>query len=366
MKSNKLIKILIFLFILSFLFFLSSLIYYYLNPVKDEQQALVSETNPTLEIDLKDIPAPQESYNILLLGHGDPGHPGGDLADTLIVVHLDTKEKKVAMVSIPRDTWLSVKISESQVEPHKINEVYLVGKKAKGEEFGFSLIKQAVGEVTNLPIHYFVFINFSKFMEVIDGLGGVEVDVPVAFDDYYYPVRGRELEICDWLPEDVAAMTATMSGFLLEKQFTCRYEHLHFEKEKTQMNGETALKFVRSRHSNQHGGDFARAERQQALLQGVADKLLSLNALKKAPAIFDQFDQMVTTDLDLEIIEAIVKTIVDPQEYSIDKVVLSTDNVFDSSRNSTGQFILAPKAGLDQWGGVHEVISQAIKKEEVE
>jgi LCP family protein required for cell wall assembly len=282
-----------------------------------------------------------------------------------MVAHLNTQQKKVALVSVPRDTWLSVKIAEGQVELHKINEVYLVGRKAKDEEFGFQLIKQAIGEITGLPIHHFAFITFGKFKEAIDGLGGITVDVPVAFDDYFYPIKGRELEPCGWSAKDIAAMSATMSGFPLERQFSCRFEHIHFDAEPTKMNGETALKFVRSRHSSQHGGDFARSERQQAVIVGIKDKLLSLDGLKKAPEFFGKMVGFVRTDLDKEVVTAVAKAIVDPQQYTLTKIVLSTDNVFRSAKNSRGQFILVPKAGQDQWGETRQLIKKELGKENI-
>ena len=364
MKFIHAVKILASLLALSCLFFFSGLAYYYRSMKTSAERMIgvpVSE-NPTVNIDLKQISAPQAEFNILLLGHGDPGHPGGDLADSLILVHINTDEKKALLVSIPRDTWLSVGVSETAVEMHKINEVYLTGKKKNNEEYGFQLIKQAVGEVTGLPIHYYIFIDFSKFKEAIDSLGGIVVEVPVAFDDYYYPVRGKELETCGRSPDDIASLTATISGFLLEKQFPCRYEHLHFEKGQTSMNGELALKFVRSRHSDQHGGDFARAQRQQAVILGIKDKLLTLNGLKKAPQFFNNMSKLVKTDIDESVVVEVASQITQPEKFQVNQLVLSTENIFDSSRNSRGQFVLIPKAGLDQWNEVHQLISALISQ----
>ena len=359
---KRLYRLLVGLFVISLLFFVSSLVYYYLRTHKDQvsgQDQFSSE--PAIEMTLKQAPMPQEAHNILFLGHGDPGHPGGDLADTLILAHINTTKKLVALISVPRDTWLSVNLGEGKIEPHKINEVYLVGKNFEGEEFGFQLIKQALSEVLGLPVHNYVFISFGKFMEAIDGLGGISVEVPVTFDDYYYPVRGRELEICGWLPEDVAVMTATMSGFQLEKQFSCRYEHLHFSKGKTEMDGETALKFVRSRHSDQHGGDFARSQRQQAVILGIAQKLFSLRVIDKVDDFFRQLSSLVKSDLDLEAVKALADLAGNPDEYRVVNLVLSDENVFDASRNKSGQFVLIPKAGLNQWTQIQKLVESQLE-----
>jgi LCP family protein required for cell wall assembly len=355
-------KWLIGILILSLIFFLSSLAFYFYTSKKQEKMLGPNSGISPAEIALPTILPAETSFNVLLLGHGDPSHPGGDLADALIVIHVDTVAKKAALVSIPRDTWLTLPVN-GQPEGHKINEAYMVGKKTKDEEAGFSLIKQAVTKVTDLPIHYYAFIDFRGLKQAIDILGGVEVEVPATFDDHFYPIRGKELDNCGMSPEKLAEINATLSGFDLEKQYTCRYEHLHFEKGRTEMDGELSLKFVRSRHSGQHGGDFARAERQQALLLGIKDKLLSLEALDDAPAFFKKLIYAVRTDVDLDVVEAVVALIIDPEEYQVSQLVLSTENVFDASKNARGQFILVPKAGQNQWGDIYQLIKENINSD---
>ncbi len=343
---------------LAFLFFLSSLGFYsYRHSPKSVLVNPPAEVQPTTG-PLPTIAPAESVFNVLLMGHGDPSHPGGDLADSLVVVRLDTRVKEVALVSVPRDTWVALPVADNQSENHKINEAFVVGKRAGDDEAGFQMIKQAVTKVTDLPIHYYVSIDFSGMNQAIDVLGGVEVNVPQAFDDYFYPVKGRELETCGRSPADITALSATLSGFELEKQFPCRYEHLHFDAGPVEMNGETVLKFVRSRHSDQSGGDFARAERQQAVLIGIKEQLISLDALKKAPAFFDQLVHLVKTDLDQEIVKKAAELITNPSEFQVNKIVLSTDNVFSDGKSATGQYILVPKAGADQWQEVHQFINQ--------
>lgn len=347
---------------LALLFFISSIVFYFYTSVK--KNVLVKPVSDEALVGgmvLPTVPPAERVFNVLLLGHGDPSHPGGDLADSLIVVHLDTQAKKAALVSIPRDTWVALPVAENKAEYHKINEAYSVGKKAGGESGGFDLIKRVVTKVTDLPIHYFVSVDFSGLNQAISLLGGIEVVVPKTFDDYFYPVKGRELETCGKTPEEVAELSATLSDFELEKQFKCRYERLHFDAGKTKMDGETVLKFVRSRHSDQSGGDFARAERQQAVLLAIKDKLISLDALNKAPLLFDKLVHTVKTDIDQEVVKAVAGLIINLDEYQISRLVLSTDNVFAFSKNSAGQFILVPKVGVDQWAQIHQYLKDQIE-----
>ena len=73
--------------------------------------------------------------------------------------------------------------------------------------------------------------------------------------------------------EEIKAIEATMSGDKLDQQFNCRYENLHFDKGIQHMDGTTALKYARSRHSNMDGGDFNRAERQKLVVTAIRDKI---------------------------------------------------------------------------------------------
>ncbi|MCJ7793275.1 MAG: LCP family protein [Candidatus Marinimicrobia bacterium] len=283
-------------------------------------------------------PAPKGQFNFLLLGIGDPSHEGSNLTDSIMVLHLDTNQKTASLIFIPRDLWVG----------YKINEAYSQG--------GLKLAKEAVSFVTGLPIEKAILIDFNGFVQAIDSLGGIEVTVAQTFDDYYYPVQGKELELCGKPPEEVAQLSATLSGFELEKQFPCRFEHLHFDAGKTHLNGATALKFARSRHSAQSGSDFARGARQQAILNGIKDKLLSLGALKKVDQHFKSMVKLVKTDLDLEGAKAIAALIIDPQEYKISQIIPSEENVLVASKSSRGQAILLPKAGENNWDGFRDFI----------
>lgn len=308
--------------------------------------------------------------NIVLLGYGGEGHGGGNLSDVIMVVNINSEKKRVTLISIPRDLWVEIPVRSDLKEKHKINSVFAIGldderyplkePRYKGEAGGGSMSKKVVGEITGIKIDYFIAVDFEGFKKIIDTLGGIEVDVPVPFDDYFYPVRGLENETCGKTPSEIAELHQKYSGFNLEKQFECRYEHIHFDKGKNQMDGETALKFVRSRHSSQHGGDFARSQRQQAVILGIKDKLLSLYALKRIGVIFDEFLDMVRTDLDFPTIQKLVEIFGRPEEYKISFVLLNEDNVLVSSKSPDGQFILIPKLGEDNWSGVQSLIFREI------
>jgi len=316
-----------------------------------------------------DVYAP---YNVLILGNGGAGHDGGSLSDSIMVAHLRPRDKRVVFIFIPRDTWVEIPTRSDKSEKYKINNAWAIGLSDtlyplkepiyKGEEGAGNLAKHVVEQVVGMPISYYVAIDFEGFTNAIDAIGGIEVDVTVAWDDFFYPIKGNENETCGYSALEIADFHAKYSGFDLEKQFECRYEHIHFDKGLNKLDGKTALKFVRSRHSETYGGDFARGEKQQAVLMGIIKRLISLEAVKKIEPFFDQFGQIVKTDASLQTVKDLLTIRVSPSEFDIDKVTLSEENVLVASKSSDGQFILLPKAGDGNFKAVQKYIQDQINK----
>jgi len=342
---------------------------YFLGKVS---KALVKKENPqesAQSVTALPLEENQEKVlSILLLGYGGPGHDGGTLSDTLILLYANLETKKVTLISIPRDLWVPIPYDWDNTAFYKINMAYAMGlddvrypnKKPefRKEAGGGNLAKEVVGKVTGITAQNFVSVNFEGLTKIIDILGGVEVDVPKTFNDYFYPVKGKENETCGINASEIAEFHLKYSGFELEKQFTCRYENLHFDKGSQVMNGETALKFVRSRHSSEHGGDFARSERQSALLTGIKDKAISFQALGKLNSILDKVTKNVRTDLTPTQIQRLFDTLEKHSEYEITNIHLSEDNVLRATTGASGQFILVPKDGTNNFSGIQKFIFQ--------
>lgn len=279
-------------------------------------------------------------YNFVLLGYGGAGHEGSLLTDSIIIVHLDTNSRKITLITIPRDLWVPGN--------HKINSA--------GVANGFQNVGTELTNVTGLPINYFVAVDFGNFSRLIDTLGGITADVPKTFDDAFYPILGEENNTCGFSGEEINTFKAKYSGFNLEKQFTCRYEHLHFDQGSTNLDGATALKFVRSRHGD---SDFGRSLRQIAVLRGIFSKLSSFQSSGKINDIINSLLGLVKTDLNAGIIKTLVDIIGSPANYSFGQVQLSTDNVLTESKSSEGAYILIPKAGSFNFSQVKSLISKS-------
>ncbi|MFC1625545.1 LCP family protein [Patescibacteria group bacterium] len=297
--------------------------------------------NQFVENTSKEINSSQE-LGVVLLGYGGAGHDGGNLTDSIILFYANPENKSAALVSIPRDLWI-------ENINNKINEAFVQG--------GGDKSKNIVNQVTDLPANYFVAVDFSNFEKIIDTLGGLEVDVPNSFTDEFYPIKGEENNTCGYDQEKIDDFKAKYFGFELEKQFECRYEQLHFDKGPIKIDGETALKFVRSRHGD---SDFGRSERQFAVLSAITNKLISLNALQNSSSIINSLFSMVNSDLDIQAVNNLLALFTNPNEYKITQIHLTEDNMLSSSNNSSGQYILLPKTGNNNFSQIQNFLKEAM------
>ena len=208
--------------------------------------------------------------NILILGIGGGKHEGPNLTDTIIFTTIDPRNKKMTLVSIPRDLW----VPDLR---QKINYAYASGE-AKKEGGGLTLAKAVVEKILNQQVDYSIRIDFNGFIKAVDMIGGLDVTVDNTFDDNEYPISGKEEDPCEKTEEEILDLTEQIAtgSATGQEAFPCRYEHLHFDKGPMHMDGETALKFVRSRHAEGiEGSDFARSQRQEKIISAFKDKILS-------------------------------------------------------------------------------------------
>jgi len=265
-----------------------------------------------------------DRINILLLGMGGEGHDGAYLSDTIILASLKPSTKQVALISVPRD--LQVPLTEAGYR--KINNINAFAE-AKEKDSGGQATVDAVSKLFNLNIDYYVRVDFSGFVNVIDEIGGIKVNVENQLDDYAYPIMGEEDN----------------------PDYYARYEHLSIKKGVQEMNGSLALKYARSRHGvGGEGSDFARAKRQQLILEAVKDKLLSKQTLLNPVTItklIGEFNQSVSTNFSAWEILRAWELFKDVNKDQIINKVLSDapDGLLTSTISTEGAYILVPVSG---------------------
>lgn len=229
------------------------------------------------------------NINVLLLGIGGGSHDGPNLTDTIILATINQKNNKIVLTSIPRDLW----VPNIDGANKKINEAYNIGEIKRKGGGGLILAKAIVGKITGQQIDYGIRIDFSGFVKAVDVVGGLDVNVENTFDDYAYPISGKEDELCGNTQEDIQVYTqsGTSSAELELAKFPCRYKYLHFDKGLTHMDGETALEFVRSRHAiGIEGSDFARSKRQEKVIKAFKDKVLSAQTLINPAKVIELYN----------------------------------------------------------------------------
>lgn len=369
----------IFAGLLAGLFFVSAfLTFSYLT----YQRVFVGDTwqgvtpSPSLE---PNEPPPPPVYTFALMGHGSPGHEGGLLTDSIMVIKIDTGLKKIGLISVPRDSWIQLPSSgwDKQVG-WKVNAAYAIGssqnqylqrpEEFQGEAGGGRMARYALEQLVGFPINYFVALDFDGFEKSIDVLGGVDVFVERAFSDPMYPIPGEENNTCGKSEEEIAALVATISATLVEKEFPCRYEVLSFNRGMTHLDGATALKFVRSRHAAADGGDFNRARRQRSVLLAVKDKVLAIGFIPKIIPFISSLTANMRTDISLFQMNEFLNQRDEFLQYEIVGIPLTSDadNVLKLGVSSTGQSIVMPKAGENDWSNVHRYIQLVLEGQATE
>lgn len=163
--------------------------------------------------------------------------------DTMMVLTIDPVGLSAAMLSLPRDLW--VEIPNFGVD--RINQANYYGEIYEYPGGGQALAVQTVEALLGVPIDYYVAVNFDAFVEVVDLIGGIDIDVPEAIDDPDYPDQCYGYD-----PFSIAAG-------------------------EQQLDGEAALKYARTRAT--FGGDVDRAGRQQAVILAVRQKIFDLNSI---------------------------------------------------------------------------------------
>lgn len=280
--------------------------------------------------------------NILLLGRGGAGHEGPDLTDTIILVSIDPIEKSAGLVSIPRDLYVTV----PDYGAMKINSVFYSGKSAylantnqtngeakkRAEKEGLKLVEDTVETVLGVPVHYNAMIDFKGFIEAIDTVGGIDINVPKS-------VREQ--------------MRINHQNYFLNVKAGPK----HF-------GGFEALAYSRSRYTSARG-DFDRSERQRLVIIGLKDKLLSAGTFSnpaKLSQLFDHFGDNVKTSFnfeDLNKVQSIVREIDSNKVQSIG--LADPPHFFLTTADVGGLSVVLPAIGQDNYKDIHHYIRNTLR-----
>jgi LCP family protein required for cell wall assembly len=251
------------------------------------------------------------AINMLLLGSDsrDPdnkGKPGEWRADTIIVMHIPAAHDKAYLVSVPRDLYVHIPKSKSNPQygdtKAKINASFAWG--------GTPLTVQTIEEYTQVRMDHVVLIDFGGFKQVIDALGGIDMNVEQDVKSIHKPFR-------------------------------------QFKKGMMHMNGDEALDYARQRY--QFGeGDFARMRHQQQMMKAIMDKAASSGTLgnpKKLNAFLKAVTKALTVDKDFSLVDMALQ--------------------FRGLRSQDLTFMVSPNKGSENVNGESVVVPDKTKATEL-
>jgi LCP family protein required for cell wall assembly len=213
----------------------------------------------------------EERINILVMGldrRVDEPKGNPTRTDTMFVVTVDPFSKTAGVFSIPRDLWVEIPDGEGGYFKDRINVAYEYGPLKNYPGGGPGLAIATVEHNFDMKIDYYVVLDFVGFMDLVDVVGGIDVDVKdVVWDPSYCNTTD-----CSDLQE------------------------VYFEPGLQHMNGEQALQYVRVRYGS---NDLKRIERQQDVIRATLDAALNARLLipNRAVSIYDKFRDAVDTDI---------------------------------------------------------------------
>lgn len=194
----------------------------------------------------------KKPFSILILGvdTGIEGRKDRGNSDTMILVSINPKTEKAVMTSIPRDLMAQIK-GIKQFDIAKINSSYLMN----GAESSMA----TVSELLNVPVDYYATVDMKALENLVDALGGVEVDVPFSFS----------------------------------------YDSSTFKKGKATLTGKSALAYARMRHDDPEG-DYGRQKRQRQIIQAIVKKGMSLDGISNYQKILKVITKYAKTNMSFD------------------------------------------------------------------
>ncbi|MQS53192.1 LCP family protein [Companilactobacillus mishanensis] len=184
-------------------------------------------------------------------------------SDTMIVVTVNPKTKKTTMVSVPRDTMTQIWKSEDHNtrKIQKINSAYNIGT----EESAVVTTQKLL----NVPIDYYVKVDFNSLEKIVNSVGGVDVNVPFSFS--YGDVGQKES---------------------------------HFKKGEMHLNGKQSLDYARMRHEDPNG-DYGRQQRQRQIISAIIKSAASAKTFTHFKDVLDSISDSMTTNLSFNDMQSI-------------------------------------------------------------
>jgi LCP family protein required for cell wall assembly len=280
--------------------------------------------------------------NLLVMGYGGGTHDGAFLMDSNLIISLIPNSHHTSLISVPRDLWVSY--PQGSAQRTRINAIYTLASNGTANSIaGGDAVAAKMSVVTGLNVKYWMTINFTGFRDLINSIGGIDVNVPTAFNACY-PQNDDANANPNWII-------------------------VNFKTGMQHMDGETAIRYARAREPIavcKTGGisenqaqltDFARSQRQQDIMKAALSKV------KQAPTWPSFFNALtalqktIYTNLSLNDLARFVLAM-DLNNAKTPHIGLTNGNVLEDFTAADGEEVLQPQGG--NWGLIPQYINQRL------
>jgi LCP family protein required for cell wall assembly len=318
------------------------------TPVANDPRVPTGNATPAQSTPLSvlETPAPLPTsngadarYAFLLLGYGGGGHDGAYLTDSLMVAIVDPARKTVTLLSLPRDSWVPLSTNGKTSMYQKINTAYAYAQdpsfstdqlsKYSGAQGPGTFASDTISSVLGIPIRYYVALDFQGFRDMIDAMGGVNVDVQNGFAARY-PANDDPSIDASWI-------TVT---------FAPGMQH---------MNGERAIEFARARETiddSGEGNDFARSRRQRLIIEAFKDRLFQPGNFLHLPQLLGIASSHIDTNYAIPAIGGLTQFALDWKSVKIYQTAITIDNYLKVGTGPDGAYILTPNVADHSWAQI--------------
>ena len=242
-------------------------------------------------------------FSVLFLGLDRRPGEGGGRTDAIILAHIEPRVRAATLVSVPRD----ICVANCRTDPFRINSVW--------QEEGPDALTRRVSNLLGVQVDYWVTLDFNGFKRLVDFFGGVAVDVESTIYDPSYP-------------------NATDTGF----------EPFHVEAGPNHFDGDTALRYVRTRHQD---GSFAREVRQQQILLALVEQVISPQTLVESPAFLTELSNAFESNLPPDLVPSMAKLGMQiGSARTVSGAIRPEDGMVREVIADNGAFVLQPNVPL--------------------
>lgn len=309
--------------------------------------------------------------NILIVGtsEDDPGHEGGTLTDSMMILSIDQDQKNAYMVSIPRDLYVKFGRACNSGYAGKINEYYnCVREGDSKEQIQAALTKEAgfVGDIFGLDIQYGVNVNYTVMRELVNAVGGT-ITVKIESRD----PRGQMDSNFDW---KCGVGDRKVSHAEVLKRCPPSGHFIDYPNGNVTLDAEHALYLAQARGDKAptygfEQSNFDREKNQQKIIKALREKAVSAGVLtdfSKVAAIIDALGNNLRTTFEAKEIQTLVSLAKDIKSENIKSIsLIDGDNPIMTTGNVNGMSVVHPSAGTYDYSELRALLQQKFSSDPV-